>query len=88
MSFTVLVMRILQYVFLLKFYADILYLKAIWGDSTKTWEDIEETFVEGVGHVRYVCVWFLAADFAKYALGFFQLASMAELAIVIKFSAI
>ena len=34
-----------------------------------------------------VCVFFLAADFAKYALGFFQLASMAELAIVIRQSA-
>ena len=34
-----------------------------------------------------VCVFFLAADFSKYALGFFQLASMAELAIVVRHSA-
>ena len=34
-----------------------------------------------------VCVFFLAADFSKYALGFFQLASMAELAVVVGHSA-
>ena len=51
-------------------------------------EEICTTVKDGIHNVRLVCVWFLAADFAKYALGFFQLASMAELAIVIKFSAI
>ena len=34
--------------------------------------------------VRKIGVFFLSADYTKYALGFFQLASMAELAIVIR----
>ena len=42
---------------------------------------------DGIWTVRMVCVFFLLADFAKYALGFFQLASMGELAIVIRHSA-
>ena len=33
-------------------------------------------------------IFFLTADYSKYALGFFQLASMAELAIVIRQSVV
>ena len=79
----------LQYVYLLSFYADLLDIETLWNESrVENAKEIYATTLNGIEKVRLVCVWFLAADFAKYALGFFQLASMAELAIVIKFSAI
>jgi len=45
---------------------------------------LQEVVLRLIQSLRLIGVFFLASDYTKYALGFFQLASMAELTIVIR----
>ena len=69
------------------YYSEVLHSYALIDKHRDDLEDIEHLdqhhYKDIVVSIRRVGLFFLAADYTKYALGYFQLASMAELAIVI-----
>ncbi len=78
LSLIVLTSRMVQYAYTLKLYGLILDHK----DKSKA-ELLVHNFENFIHTSRRIGAFFLGADYSKYALGFCQLASMAEIAIVI-----
>ena len=81
LSTVVLVARICQYCYTIKLYTqlDTLFNK------TSHFHLLFEDFTPLINLVRHLGLFFITADYNKFALGWFQLASMAELAIAIQF---
>lgn len=77
LSFLVIVCRI-------GYYAEVLRMYAVIEDHLDDDKSqYQHNYIDVVYAVRRLGIFFLSADYTKYALGFFQLASMAELAVVI-----
>ena len=79
LSLIVLILRMVQYAYILQLYGLIQDHK----DRSKE-ELLIHNFEDFIRTTRHIGAFFLGADYSKYALGFCQLASMAELAIVIR----
>ena len=81
-SFLVLAFRICYYCAVLTIYAEMeTHLENI---REHPYRILKEPFGDIIHTSRFIGIFFLSADYIKYALGFFQLASIAELTIVIR----
>ena len=81
LSVIVLISRILQFMITTYFYS---YLDKIFNQFT-TRELITTDYNDMVDIFRKIGYFYITADYSKFALGWFQLASMSELAIAIQF---
>ena len=87
-SFLVLIFRICYFSQVMRFYS---LIDTLIEDIKKGPVNLQyiNNFTEDIDNtVLRIGVFYLSADYTKYALGFFQLASMAELSIVIRKSVI
>ena len=80
LSNLVLISRILEYCVLLKFYS---IMEDVVSIDYLTDPVPNEKLIEALNYSHWVGYLYVSADYIKYALGYFQLASMAELAIAI-----
>lgn len=81
LSICVLTFRLLQFAFTLNLYHEINYFAVM-----PKFKVLRQDFSPAVMAAKNVGIFYLISDYCKYALGAFQLASMAELALVIRFS--
>lgn len=81
LTLVVLIFRILQDAFVLKFYS--LIPPNPPNPSSQQYPNTNEPIQDIANTIRVILVFFFVADYSKYALGFIQLASMAELTIII-----
>ena len=81
LSIVVLSFRLLQFSFTLKLYYEINYFAVM-----PIFKVLRQDFEPAVIAAKNVGIFYLISDYSKFALGAFQLASMAELALVIRFS--